>query len=77
MIETVAVRSRFVCEMAVKTARLMVGIPDYQTYVTHRRTTHPDPSRVLPKAAGRSLFRQQRPLPRRLLTGRWQDLCCT
>ncbi len=42
MIETVVVRSRFVCEMAVKTARLMVGIPDYQTYVTHRRTTHPD-----------------------------------
>ena len=23
-------------------ARLMVGIPDYQTYVEHRRQTHPD-----------------------------------
>ena len=22
--------------------RLMVGIPDYQAYVEHRRTTHPD-----------------------------------
>jgi len=28
--------------MVVKTARLMVGVPDYQTYVTHRQTTHPD-----------------------------------
>ncbi len=24
-----------------KTARLMVGVPDYETYVAHRRTTHP------------------------------------
>jgi uncharacterized short protein YbdD (DUF466 family) len=26
---------------AVQTARLMVGIPDYDTYVEHRRTLHP------------------------------------
>jgi len=24
-----------------KTARLMVGVPDYETYVTHRQTHHP------------------------------------
>lgn len=24
-----------------RTARLMVGIPDYDTYVAHRRETHP------------------------------------
>lgn len=42
MTETVASRTRFVCEMVVQTARLMVGVPDYQTYVTHRQTTHPD-----------------------------------
>ena len=29
-------------EWSVRTARLMVGIPDYQTYVDHRRQTHPD-----------------------------------
>jgi uncharacterized short protein YbdD (DUF466 family) len=29
-------------QWTVRTARLMVGIPDYQTYVEHRRTTHPD-----------------------------------
>lgn len=25
-----------------QTARLMVGVPDYDTYVRHRRDTHPD-----------------------------------
>ena len=25
----------------MKTARLMVGIPDYETYVQHRQTHHP------------------------------------
>ena len=42
MTETVGRRTRFVCEMVVKTARLMVGVPDYDTYVAHRQTTHPD-----------------------------------
>jgi uncharacterized short protein YbdD (DUF466 family) len=27
---------------AVQTARLMIGIPDYQVYLEHRRTFHPD-----------------------------------
>jgi uncharacterized short protein YbdD (DUF466 family) len=26
---------------AVQTARLMIGIPDYDTYVAHRRAHHP------------------------------------
>jgi uncharacterized short protein YbdD (DUF466 family) len=29
-------------EWTVRAARLMVGIPDYKTYVEHRRTFHPD-----------------------------------
>jgi uncharacterized short protein YbdD (DUF466 family) len=29
-------------EWTVRTARLMVGIPDYDTYVQHWRTVHPD-----------------------------------
>jgi len=29
-------------EWAIRAARLMVGIPDYQTYVEHRRTCHPN-----------------------------------
>ncbi len=26
---------------AVQTARLMVGVPDYETYLAHRRAHHP------------------------------------
>jgi uncharacterized short protein YbdD (DUF466 family) len=29
-------------EWAVRTARLMVGVPHYDTYVQHRQTNHPD-----------------------------------
>ncbi|MBJ6763815.1 putative selenoprotein [Myxococcaceae bacterium JPH2] len=28
-------------ERAVRTARLMIGVPDYDTYVRHMRTRHP------------------------------------
>ena len=41
MTETFAARARLVCERVTQTARLMVGVPDYQTYVTHRQTQHP------------------------------------
>jgi uncharacterized short protein YbdD (DUF466 family) len=27
--------------MVTQTARLMVGVPDYQVYVAHRQTQHP------------------------------------
>ena len=42
MTKTVAARARFVCELVTKTARLMVGVPDYDTYVEHRRVNHPE-----------------------------------
>jgi uncharacterized short protein YbdD (DUF466 family) len=29
-------------EWTVRAARLMVGIPDYDTYVRHARSVHPD-----------------------------------
>jgi len=28
-------------QWTVRTARLMIGIPDYDTYVAHRKLTHP------------------------------------
>ena len=28
-------------QLVVRTARLMVGIPDYETYLEHRRAKHP------------------------------------
>jgi uncharacterized short protein YbdD (DUF466 family) len=34
-------RLRHLWKRAVQTARLMVGIPDYDTYVAHRRAHHP------------------------------------
>ena len=27
---------------STRTARLMIGVPDYETYVAHRRAKHPD-----------------------------------
>ena len=34
-------RARLVCDVVGKTARLMVGIPDYETYARHMQTMHP------------------------------------
>ncbi|HXW24758.1 MAG TPA: YbdD/YjiX family protein [Xanthobacteraceae bacterium] len=35
------VRAATATEWTVRTARLMVGIPDYETYVAHRKANHP------------------------------------
>jgi uncharacterized short protein YbdD (DUF466 family) len=37
-----AQRIRSAWALAVQTARLIVGVPDYETYLTHMRRTHPD-----------------------------------
>ncbi len=42
MSESLAARARFVCDRVAETARLMVGVPDYPTYVAHRKVNHPD-----------------------------------
>jgi len=34
-------RLRTAYKWAARAARLMVGVPDYETYVAHRRTAHP------------------------------------
>ncbi len=34
-------RGQTLKDLSVRTARLMVGIPDYETYVQHRRTNPP------------------------------------
>jgi uncharacterized short protein YbdD (DUF466 family) len=72
MTEAVMTRARLVCELVVKTARLMVGIPDYETYVMHRQTNHPGQpvmtyEGVLQGAPGRALCSQQGQVPRLLL----------
>ena len=35
-----AAAARVAAQWATRTGRLMVGIPDYQTYVRHRQTFH-------------------------------------
>jgi uncharacterized short protein YbdD (DUF466 family) len=37
-----SVRAVTATAWSVRTARLMVGIPDYDTYVAHRQANHPD-----------------------------------
>ena len=39
-VPTGRVRLRFWTQLALQTARLMVGITDYQTYVRHQQTFH-------------------------------------
>jgi len=34
-------QARLVCDAVARTARLMVGVPDYDSYVAHRERTHP------------------------------------
>ncbi len=41
MSANLAARARFVCDRVAETARLMVGVPDYPTYVAHREANHP------------------------------------
>jgi len=38
MLEQIGTMGRYLGQ----SLRLMVGLPDYQTYVTHMETTHPD-----------------------------------
>jgi uncharacterized short protein YbdD (DUF466 family) len=34
-------QARLVCDAVARTARLMVGLPDYDAYVAHRECNHP------------------------------------
>ncbi len=38
----VMTKIKIVWGWAVRTARLMVGVPDYDTYVAHRKAHHPE-----------------------------------
>jgi uncharacterized short protein YbdD (DUF466 family) len=71
MTETVASRARFVCERVVQTARLMVGVPDYPTYVAHRQTTHPD----LPVMTYVEFFRERQEARYSVGKGRFRGCC--
>lgn len=64
-------RVRLVCEMAQQTARLMVGVPDYDTYVAHRRANHPD----APIMTYEEFFRERQEARYAVGKGRFRGCC--
>jgi uncharacterized short protein YbdD (DUF466 family) len=71
MTGTVKMRARFVCERVVQTARLMVGIPDYPTYVTHRQVNHPEQ----PIMTYKEFFRERQEARYAVSKGRFRGCC--
>ncbi len=55
----------------VRTARLMIGIPDYETYVQHRRTMHPDQ----PIMSYEEFFRERQEARYAVSKGRLRGCC--
>ncbi len=64
-------RLRLVCDGVVQTARLMVGVPDYQTYVVHRQTNHPDQEVMSYEA----FFRERQQARYSFTKGRFRGCC--
>jgi uncharacterized short protein YbdD (DUF466 family) len=57
--------------MVAQTARLMVGVPDYETYVAHRRENHP----VLPIMTYEEFFRERQEARYAVGKGRFRGCC--
>lgn len=64
-------RARLVCEMVTQTARLMVGVPDYQTYVMHRQSQHPNQ----PVMTYEEFFRERQTARYAVGKGRFKGCC--
>lgn len=71
MTERLATRARLVCDLVTQTARLMVGVPDYQTYVTHRQTQHPGQ----PVMSYEEFFRERQAARYAVGKGRFKGCC--
>lgn len=56
---------------AVQMARLMVGVPDYQAYVEHRRAHHPDE----PVMSYTEFFRERQDARYNVGKGRFRGCC--
>ena len=54
-----------------QTARLMIGIPDYQAYLEHRRTFHPDE----PSMTYEEFFRERQDARYAVGRGRFRGCC--
>ena len=56
---------------STRTARLMIGVPDYETYVAHRRAIHPDQ----PIMTYVEFFRERQQARYAIKKGRFQGCC--
>ena len=54
-----------------RTARLMIGVPDYETYVAHRRANHPDQ----PIMTYVEFFRERQEARYAITKGRFRGCC--
>jgi uncharacterized short protein YbdD (DUF466 family) len=64
-------RLRLVCEVVSQTARLMVGVPDYKTYVAHRQKAHPGKAIMSYEA----FFRERQDARYAVTKGRFRGCC--
>jgi uncharacterized short protein YbdD (DUF466 family) len=62
---------RLICEAVTQTARLMVGVPDYDTYVSHTRETHPEQ----PVMSYEEFFRERQDARYAIGKGRFRGCC--
>jgi uncharacterized short protein YbdD (DUF466 family) len=69
--DTLKTGARFVCERVVQTARLMIGIPDYKTYVAHRQVNHPEQ----PIMTYKEFFRERQDARYAVSKGRFRGCC--
>lgn len=71
MTDIKADKLRLICERVVQTARLMVGVPDYQNYVQHRQTSHPGE----PVMTYEEFFRERQNVRYTIEKGRFKGCC--
>jgi uncharacterized short protein YbdD (DUF466 family) len=63
--------ARITIDRAAQTARLMVGIPDYETYVRHRQAFHPGK----PIMTYQEFFRERQAARYSVGNGRFRGCC--
>ena len=71
MLKEWSVRAVTAKEWSVRTARLMVGIPDYETYVAHRQANHPN----LPIMTYEEFFVERQEARYAVSKGRFRGCC--
>ena len=71
MFDRSAAAARTALRLTAQTARLMVGVPDYENYVAHRRTNHPGH----PVMSYEEFFRERQQARYAISKGRFRCCC--